>query len=143
MLSNFLQIMADIGSNVIMVRVGIVGTSAWADAMYLPALKNHPQAEIAAICGRNPEKTQLFAARWDVPHFYTDYRAMIDAEELDAIVIATTNDTHHPITMAALDAGLHVLCEKPLALNAAQAREMAQKAKAVGVKTMVPFTYRY
>lgn len=126
-----------------MVRVGVVGTSAWADAMYLPALKAHSQANVVAVCGRNPEKARTFAARWDVPHFYTDYQDLIGSEELDAIVIATTNDTHHPITMAALSAGVHVLCEKPLAMNAVQAREMADKAREMGLKTMVPFTYRY
>lgn len=68
---------------------------------------------------------------------------MIGAGNLDALIVATTNDSHHPITMAALDAGLHVLCEKPLALNFKQAQEMAVKAHATGLKNMVPFTYRY
>src|SRR5262245_6615373 len=104
-----------------MVRVGIVGTSPWADAMYLPSLSNHPQAQIVAVCGRNREKAEAFAARWHVPHFYTDYREMIASGTLDALIVASSNDSHNPITMAALDAGLHVLCEKPLALNAAQA----------------------
>ncbi len=125
------------------VRVGVVGTSLWADSMYLPALSNHPQAKVVAVCGRNPDRTGAFAARWNVPNFYTDYRAMLDAGGLDALVVATTNDSHYPITMAALDAGLHVICEKPLALNYAQAREMADRAKAAGLKNMTPFTYRY
>src|SRR5258708_7095954 len=126
-----------------MVRVGIVGTSLWAASMYLPALKNDPRAEIVAVCGRDPDRAQAFAARWNVPHFYTDYRSLLDAGGLDALIVASANDSHHPITMAALDAGLHVLCEKPLALNAIQAREMADKAKSAGLQNMVPFTYRY
>src|SRR5689334_8856140 len=121
------------------VRVGVVGTSLWADSMYLPALTKHPQAEIIAVCGRSPERTKTFAERWNVPKYYTDYRAMLDAGGLDALVIATTNDSHHPITLAALDAGLHVICEKPLALNYAQAREMADRAVTSGLKNMVPF----
>jgi predicted dehydrogenase len=126
-----------------MVRVGVVGTSLWADSMYLPALTRHPLAEVVAICGRNPDRARDIAARWNVPKFYADYRQMLDAGGLDALVVATTNDSHHPITMAALDAGLHVMCEKPLALNHAQAREMADRAGATDLKNMVPFTYRY
>jgi levoglucosan dehydrogenase len=111
--------------------------------MYLPALAQHPQAEWVAVCGRDPERTRAFAARWNVPHFYSNYRDMLAAGKLDALIVAAANDVHYPITMAALDAGLHVLCEKPLALNFAQAQAMADKAKSLGLKTMVPFTYRY
>jgi levoglucosan dehydrogenase len=126
-----------------MIRVGIVGTSPWADAMYLPALTQHPLAEVVAVCGRNRERAENFADRWKISGVYTDYRQMIENAGLEAIIVATTNDAHYPITMAALEAGLHVLCEKPLALNAKQAREMADRATAIGVKNMVPFTYRY
>ncbi len=125
------------------IRVGVVGTSLWADSMYLPALANDPLAEVVAVCGRDPERTRAFAFRWNIPHFYTDYRALIAAGNLDALIIATSNDSHHPIALAALDAGLHVLCEKPLALNHGQALEMVEKARATGLKNMVPFTYRY
>ncbi|HVU11184.1 MAG TPA: Gfo/Idh/MocA family oxidoreductase [Phototrophicaceae bacterium] len=128
---------------IIAVRIGIVGTSLWADSMYLPALAQHPQVEWVAVCGRDPERTRAFAARWNVPQSYTDYRAMIASAGLDALIIAASNDMHYPITMAALDAGLHVLCEKPLALNDTQASAMAAKATSLGLKNMVPFTYRY
>ena len=126
-----------------MVRVGVVGTSWWADSMYLPALKQHPQAQVAAVCGRDYKRLQEFAARWEIPCTYTDYRSLIDRDDLDAIVIATANNSHYPIAMSALDAGLHVLCDKPLAQNAEHAREMADLARAKSLKTMVPFTYRY
>jgi predicted dehydrogenase len=126
-----------------MVRVGVVGTSWWADSMYLPALKKHPQAEVVAVCGRDYGRLQDFAQRWDIGCTYTDYRQMIFSGDIDTLIIATANDTHYPMTMLALDAGLNVLCDKPLAHNAAHAREMAAEAKKVGVKTMVPFTYRY
>ncbi len=125
------------------VRVGIAGTSLWADSMYLPALANFPAAEVVAVCGRDPERTRAFAERWHIPRFYTDARELIAAGNLDALIIATSNDSHHPIALAALDAGLHVLCEKPLALNAAQAQQMVDRARVTGLKNMVPFTYRY
>jgi predicted dehydrogenase len=125
------------------VRVGVIGTSWFADLMHLPNLKSHPQAEIAAICGRNRERAGEMARKYGIPAVYTDYREMIETGDLHAVEVITPDDLHYPMTMAALDAGLHVLCEKPLALNAAQAEEMADKAAAAGVVHMTFFTYRW
>ena len=126
-----------------MVSVGMVGTSWWADAMHLPALAGHPQARVVAICGRNRANAEKMAAAWNIPQVYTDYGEMIDKAGLDAIVISTPNDSHYPIAMRAMRAGLHVLCEKPIAMTYPQAREMAQLAKSRGLKTLVPFTYSF
>jgi len=125
------------------VRVGVVGTSWWADLFHLPTLKTHSRAEVAAICGRNRERAKELAKKYEIPHVFTDYREMIERGGLQALVVLTPDDLHYPVTMNALDAGLHVLCEKPLALNARQAREMYAKAEAAGVKHMVFFTYRW
>jgi len=125
------------------VRVGVIGTSWWADMMHLPSLKSHPRAEIAAICGRNRDRAEEMAKKYGIPLVFTDYREMIEKGNLQALVIAAPDDLHYPMTMDALDAGLHVLCEKPLALNTGQAREMYEKAEAGGLKHMVFFTYRW
>ncbi len=125
------------------VRVGVIGTSWYADLAHLPRVKSHPRAELAAICGRNRERAQEMATKYDIPRIYTDYREMIETGNLDAVIVSTPDDMHYPMTMAALDAGLHVLCEKPMALNAAQASEMYNKAEAAGVKHMICFTYRW
>jgi predicted dehydrogenase len=106
------------------VRVGVIGTSWWADMMHLPSLKSHPGAQIAAICGRKRDRADDMARKYEIPRVFTDYREMIARANLDAVVIATPQDLHYPMTMAALDAGLHVMCEKEMALNAHQAREM-------------------
>lgn len=125
------------------VSVGVVGSSWWADAMHLPALASHPQARTVAICGRNRDKAQAIANTWSIPQVFTNYEEMIERADLDALVIATPNSSHYPIAMKALEKGLHVLCEKPIALTYGQAREMAAAAKAKALKTLVPFTYRY
>ncbi|MEM7129008.1 MAG: Gfo/Idh/MocA family oxidoreductase [Chloroflexota bacterium] len=125
------------------VAVGIVGTSWWTDAMYLPALSNHPDVEIVAICGRNQERAAQMAHTWSIPNAYSDYTRMIEQEKLNALFVLSGNDSHYAITMAGLNAGLHVLCEKPLGLNYLQAMEMASLAEAKQVKQMVPFTYRF
>lgn len=111
--------------------------------MYLPALKAHAHADVTAVCGRNPEKAIQFAGRWDIPNAFSDYRKMIDAGLCDAVIVASHNESHHPISLYAINHGLHVLCEKPLAISVQQAEEMEAAAKAAGVQTMVPFTYRF
>lgn len=125
------------------VRVGMVGTSWWTDLFYLPALQHYPLAQLAAICGRNGERAAELAQKYGVEAVFTDYHAMLASGDLDAVIVATPDDTHYPIVMAALDAGLHVLCEKPIAANATQAKEMYQRAERAGVKHMVMFTYRW
>ena len=111
--------------------------------MHLPALASHPHARTIAICGRNRANARKIADAWDIPQVYTDYADMIDNANLDAVVISTPNDSHYPIAMKALKAGLHVLCEKPIALTYADAREMADLAEAKRLKHLVPYTYSF
>lgn len=125
------------------IRVGVVGSGGWADLLHLPSLKSHPRAEVAAICSRRREHAEAMAQKYDIPQVFTDYREMIDRGDLHALVVVTPDALHYPITMDALDAGLHVLCEKPLALDAGQAKAMYEKAEAAGVKHMVCFTNRW
>jgi predicted dehydrogenase len=126
------------------VRIGVAGTSWWADAMYLPALAAHPLADVRAVVGGSRrDNTREFAARWGIPATYDTMEAMLDAEPLDAVLVLTPNDVHYAVAMAAVERGLHVLCEKPLALSAPEARAMAEAAERAGVITMVPFTYRF
>ena len=80
-------------------RIGVVGTSWWADAIYLPTLKSHPQAQVVALCGRNRERAGALAAQYAVPGVFTDYREMIRDSDLDAIVVATPDDLHCPIVL--------------------------------------------
>lgn len=124
-----------------MIRVGLVGTSWWAEAMYLPALADHPAGRIAAICGRNRERAEQVGSAWGVEHVVTDVDELID--RVDAVIVASSNASHHPIALAALQRGRHVLCEKPLGLDASQADELAAAAAGAGATTMTPFTYRF
>ena len=125
------------------VRVGVISTSWWADMMHLPSLKSHPRADVVAICGRNRDRAEEMAQKYEIPQTFTDYQEMIARGGIQAIVIAAPDDLHYPMTMAALDAGLHVLCEKPLALNVRQAEEMTARAEAAGVKHMALYTWRW
>ncbi len=125
------------------VRIGVLGTSWWADSMYLPALAAHPDADVVGICGRTTATTEALARQWSIPWASTDSNEFLDPERLDAVVIATSNDSHEPLTLEALDRGLHVLCEKPIATTVEAAERMAARAETTGAITLVPFTYRY
>jgi predicted dehydrogenase len=125
------------------IRVGVIGTSWWADLHHLPQFTADTRVQVVAICGRNRERAQAMATKYEIPHVFTDYREMIAQGNLQAIVILTPDDEHFPMTMAALDAGLHVLCEKPLARSAAQARQMYERAETLGVRHMAYFTWRW
>ena len=125
------------------VRFGVIGTSWWADSIHLPALVSDPRVALVAISGRSAERAQETAAKYGSPAVFTDYREMIAKADLDAILIAAPDDLHCEMTMAALDAGLHVLCEKPLALNASDAKAMYDRAEAAHVRHMVFFTWRW
>lgn len=125
------------------VKVGVIGTSWFADATHLPILANYKRAALMAVCGRNRGRAEEMAAKYAVPQVFTDYRQMIDKGDLDAVIVVAPDDMHYEMIMAALDAGLHVLCEKPVALNANHAKEMYAKAEEAGVKHMVNFTWRW
>lgn len=124
------------------VRLAIIGTSYWVDGFHLPILQNYPNTLVTAICGRNQARTEELARKFGVGKTFTDYRRMLD-EDLDAVIICTPEDQHSPMTIAALDKGFHVLCEKPLAFTEDEAHVMYRKAEVKKVKHMVNFTMRW
>jgi predicted dehydrogenase len=123
------------------VRVGVVGTTWYAET-HLRNLQSHPRAEVTAISGRDRAKAGDVAARYGIPLVFGSYSDMIASGQLDAIVIIAPDELHLPITLEALDAGLHVLCEKPLATTAADAELMYRTAEARGLTHMSFFALR-
>src|SRR6478735_377193 len=124
------------------VRIGVIGTGGWAADFHLPVLQSHDAAVVVAVCGRDRRRAAALADQHGVERVYTDYRTMIDEAELDAVSVVSPEDLHHPMVMAALRSGLHVLCEKPMAVSAAESAEMLSAAENAGVKHMVQFTNR-
>ncbi len=123
-------------------RVGVIGAGGIARGAHVPGYRQTGRAEVTAVCDVNAAAARAFAESQDVPRHYPSVDAMLEREELDVVSICTSNDAHHPAAMAAIALGLHVFCEKPLALNFGQAREMYQAAQARGVVTGINFTYR-
>ena len=104
------------------------------DLEYQPVLK--------AVCARDGEKAKAFAAQWGYESVETGWRNLIARKDIDLIDIASPNDTHAEIAIAAAAAGKMVLCEKPLAMNAAQAERMVEAVEKAGVANMVWYNYR-
>jgi predicted dehydrogenase len=125
------------------VNIGVIGTSWWTEMMFLAVLQAYERANLLALCGRNQERANEMAQKYGINEVYSDYREMFAKSKLDAVVIASTDETHYEMAMAAFDAGLHVLCEKPVALNAAEALEMRNKAEEKGLKHLVMYTHHW
>jgi predicted dehydrogenase len=110
-------------------RVGIIGIGWYAACNHVPHLRDTGMAKVVAISRRNPERLALAKEALGIPGAYTDWREMLDQVELDAVVVSTPNYLHAEHTLAALERGLHVLVEKPMALTYRDAQRMVQTAE--------------
>src|SRR5438445_11680009 len=106
-------------------RVGIVGLGGNTRLRHVPGLLACGDVELGAVCNRRPESTAEAAREFKIPRTYEHWQDLVVDPEIDAVVVGTWPYLHCPITVAALDAGKHVLCEARMAMNAAEAREMA------------------
>jgi predicted dehydrogenase len=125
------------------VRVAFIGTGAVTAYHHLPGLKLDPRAELVAICDTNPDVLAQCRADWQIADATTDPLELCASDKVDAIVIATPNDTHRAIAVAAARSGKHIMCEKPLGLSAGDVREMYEAARDAKVVHMTAFTYRF
>ncbi|MDA1044503.1 MAG: Gfo/Idh/MocA family oxidoreductase [Verrucomicrobia bacterium] len=122
-------------------RVGVIGLGM--GKFHLSAYKKHPHVEIAAIADINAKRLHEVGDEFEVPLRYGDGKDMLRKETLDIVSVATPNRLHMPHTIAALKTGAHVLCEKPMAMNANEARQMNAVAKQVKRRIMIDFSYRF
>ncbi len=125
------------------VGVAMIGTGGIALANHVPGIQLCPQAELVALCDSNESILEKAGQATGINRTYTDYKLLIEQPGVDAVIIATPNVAHFPIAMAAIAAGKHVMCEKPLAMNVGEAKEMYQAAEKAGVRHMTAFTYRF
>jgi predicted dehydrogenase len=125
------------------VRIAIVGAGAVSDYHHVPGIRLDPRAEVVAVCDPNRQLLEKRRSDWGVDRLYESYEDVCRDAEVDAIVIATPNFTHRPITLAAVAEGKHILCEKPLGLDASEVREMYHAARDRKLVHMTAFTYRF
>ena len=124
------------------IKVGIIGAS-FAKAAFLPALATIDEAEVTAIASARLSSAQATADEFGVSYAYDDWEKMLSEHKLDLVCIATPTFTHAPMTLGALEAGAHVLCDKPMAMNQDEAREMLEKAKTLGRIHMIDHELRF
>ena len=124
-------------------RVAVLGAGAITQVAHLPVLRKLKGVEVAAICDSDFAKARSLAERFEIANAYDDIEELLGATELDAVVICTPNHLHEGHVLAALGAGLHVLVEKPLALNTASAQRVIRAAEKKDRVVMVGMNHRY
>jgi predicted dehydrogenase len=124
-------------------RFGILGAARIAPAALLRPARDLPAATVVALAARDRTRAETFARRHDIPRVHTSYADLLADPEIDAVYNPLPNSLHCEWTVRALEAGKHVLCEKPIASNADEARHMAEAAEKTGRVLMEAFHYRY
>lgn len=115
-------------------RVGIVGCGDVAQWAHIPALKKIKNAELVAVCDEDEDSAIRVAKRFHISRYYTDFSQMLEKEELDMVDVCTPPKTHSVLSIQAIEAGCHVLVEKPMAISTPEADEMIRAGKDYGVK---------
>src|SRR5713101_5684712 len=124
------------------VRIGIIG-AGFARTTQIPAFKACADAQIVAIASANREHAEEVAREFGIEHVERDWRALVERDDIDLVSIVTPVVTHCEMTMAALHRGKAVLCEKPMAMNADEARRMTERAQKAGVLALIDHELRF
>jgi Oxidoreductase family, NAD-binding Rossmann fold len=123
--------------------VGVIGTGRWANLAHLPGWRRDERCEIVAVCDRELDRAAAAAKEFGAAVVTTDYRDLLDRDDIDIIDVVTKDSEHFEINVAAIEAGKHVLSEKPVAHDFRDVRQVADRAVEKGLKTKVGFTFRY
>ena len=124
-------------------RVGVLGAGAWAQHAHIPGWQRDPRCEIVAICDPRIDLAQDFARQFSIPEATDDWQALVARPDIDVIDVVTPSHTHMELSWAALQAGKHVLCEKPVAYDFRETLRASAFAQSKNLKTKLGFTFRY
>jgi len=124
-------------------RVGVFGAGRWARMAHVPGWKRDPRCEVVVVCDPVGTLAQDIASEFNIPDHSTDWQAVMARTDLDVVDIVTANAAHTELSFAGLEAGFHVLCEKPVAHDYRDTRRAAQLARSKNLKTKLGFTFRY
>lgn len=123
-------------------RVGFIGAGWWATTNHMPALVERDDVEMTAVSRLGADELQQVKSRFGFQYATESYEDLLDME-LDAVVVSTPHSLHHEHALAAIERGVHVMCEKPLATTAAHARELVEAADRKGVQLLIPHGWHY
>jgi predicted dehydrogenase len=124
-------------------RVAVIGAHTWAQKAHLPGYAADERVDLVAICDVDRERAEIMGQTFGARRVYTDHRKMLASEALDMVDVCTPTDTHLALSRDVIAAGKHVLCEKPIARDAADAFALSREAAAAKVRSKVGFTFRY
>lgn len=122
-------------------KIGVIGLGM--GRHHIAGYQGHPAAQVVALADPDEARLQEIGEKYHVDQRYTSGEELLEKEQLDVVSIATPNKYHHQLTLAAFAAGCHVLCEKPMAMNAAEGRNMIAAAEAAGKRLMINYSYRF
>lgn len=125
------------------VRIGVLGAGAIAQVAHLPSLARLRGAQLVALCDNDRPKARALAERFEIPDVVTDIEDLLDLGDIDAVVVCTPNHLHEPHVLAALASGVHVLCERPLALNVRGVERILAAAARADRKVAVGNNHRF
>ena len=125
------------------IRIGILGAAKIAPPVVINPSRDNPDFEVVAVAARDPQRAKAYAAEHKIPNVAKDYDALVRRDDVDLVYNALPPGGHARWTIAALQAGKHVLCEKPFAMNAAQVKRMNEAAAKSGRKLVEAFHYRH
>lgn len=124
-------------------RVGVLGAGTWARTAHIPGWLRDPRCKVVTVCDVEAGKAHDAARHFDIPEPADDWRAVVARRDLDVVDVVTPSHTHHELACGALEAGKHVLCEKPVAFDFRDTLRAADLAKRKGLLTKLGFTFRY
>ena len=127
------------------VNIGIIGVGGQANTVHVGGIERCPWARLVALCDSDEALLRKRAQEHGIPsdHCFTNYEELLALPDVDAVTVGTPNKFHAPIVIAAAKAGKHVMCEKPIALDLAEAQAMVGACREAGVRNMTAFTYRF
>ncbi|MBR2353503.1 MAG: Gfo/Idh/MocA family oxidoreductase [Clostridia bacterium] len=128
-----------------LIKVGIIGCGGIANGKHMPSLAKVADCDMVAFCDIIPERAEKAAKEYGTPDakIYTDYKELLKNPEIEVVHVCTPNRSHSFITVDALEAGKHVMCEKPMAINSAEAKKMIDAANRTGKKLTIGYQSRF
>jgi len=124
-------------------RVAVLGAGRWAEFAHIPGWQRDPRCEIVVICDPLKDRAEEFAKRFRIPESSSEWQAVVNRSDIDVIDICTPSATHFELVWASLEAGKHILCEKPVARDFRDTLRAAELAESKGLLTKLGFTFRY
>jgi predicted dehydrogenase len=124
-------------------RIGVLGAGAWADPAHIPGWNRDSRCDVAVVCDVDAARAESITAKHGIGDWSDDWQSVVSRSDIDVIDIVTPSHTHLELASAAIEAGKHVLCEKPVAFDFIETRRLADEARRKSLKTKLGFTFRH